>query len=139
MGQSPHSECFVLLDDARGTGVAADALVYSAPREVFVAYRHEEVIPTLEAAEAARLEGGELAGLIAYEAGLALEDKLAPLADARTGASGPLVWLGLFDPPEVIPADDMPGWLAARSEGSASLGPLEPALSPGAFCLVPTA
>jgi para-aminobenzoate synthetase / 4-amino-4-deoxychorismate lyase len=133
MGQAPNSECFVLLDDAREAGVAADALVYSAPREVFVAYRPEEVIPSLEAAETARLEGGELAGLIAYEAGLALEEKLVPLADARTGASGPLVWLGIFDTPERVAAEDMPAWLAARADGSARLGPLEPQVSPAGY------
>lgn len=133
MGQSPNTECFVLLDDAREAGVAADALVYSAPREVFAAYRPDEVVPTLEAAEAARLEGGELAGLIAYEAGLALEDKLAPLADTRTGGNGPLVWLGLFDPPERVAAEDMPAWLAARADGDARLGPLEPQVSPAGY------
>jgi para-aminobenzoate synthetase / 4-amino-4-deoxychorismate lyase len=133
MGQAPNSECFVLLDDAREMGVAADALVYSAPHKVFVAYRPEEVVPTLEAAEAARQEGGELAGLIAYEAGLALEDKLALLADARSGANGPLVWLGLFDAPQRIAAEDMPAWLASRADGDARLGPLEPQVSPAGY------
>ncbi|MEP0392834.1 MAG: aminodeoxychorismate synthase component I [Erythrobacter sp.] len=137
MGQPVDSKCFVLLDDARDMGGAADTLVFSAPREVFVAHRPEEVIPTLEAAEAARRnavsDGGELAGMIAYEAGLVLEGKLAPLADARSGAHGPLVWLGLFDAPTRIAAADMPAWLAARSEGDASLGPLEPQLSPAGY------
>ena len=133
MGQSRNSECFVLLDDAREAGLAADALVYSAPRDVFVAYRPQEVVPALEAAEAARQEGGELAGLIAYEAGLVLEEKLEPLADARTGADGPLVWLGLFDAPERIAAGDIPAWLASRSDGDARLGPLEPQISPAAY------
>lgn len=133
MGQAPNKECFVLLDDAREAGAAADALVFSAPREVFVAHRPDEVIPALEAAEAARLTGGELAGMIAYEAGLVLEDKLAPLADARSGANGPLVWLGLFDAPERIAAGDVPQWLAARAEGEAKLGPLEPQLSPAGY------
>ncbi|MFA9201051.1 MAG: aminodeoxychorismate synthase component I, partial [Cypionkella sp.] len=73
---------------------------------------------------------GTLAGYIAYEAGLALEDRLAPLADARAGAAGPLVWLGLFDRGRTIAAADVPGWLAERAGGAASLGPLEPQLSP---------
>lgn len=141
MGHTPQKTCFVLLDDARepgsAAGGAADALYYSAPREVFVAYRPEEVVATLEAAEAARLgaksEECELAGMIAYEAGLALEDKLAALGDARSGAHGPLVWLGLFDAPTRIAAADMPAWLGARAEGEASLGPLEPQLSPAGY------
>lgn len=125
---------FVLLDDARGGDGAADALLYEAPREVFVAMRSGEVAAVLAAAEAARAaHGGSLAGYIAYEAGLALEPRLAPHADARSGAAGPLVWLALFDAPEVIPASEVPGWLAARAEGTASIGPLEPQLSPGGY------
>jgi para-aminobenzoate synthetase / 4-amino-4-deoxychorismate lyase len=73
------------------------------------------------------------AGDIAYEAGLALEPKLAGLAAARSGAAGPLVWLGLFDPPTRIAAAEVPGWLAARAGGSGTLGPMEPQLSPGGY------
>jgi para-aminobenzoate synthetase/4-amino-4-deoxychorismate lyase len=58
---------------------------------------------------------------------------LAGLAEARTGAAGPLVWLGLFDEPRTIAADDVSGWLAGRAAGTASLGPLDPQLSPGGY------
>jgi para-aminobenzoate synthetase/4-amino-4-deoxychorismate lyase len=44
-----------------------------------------------------RGDGLHLAGYLAYEAGLALEPRLAPLAAARSGAAGPLVWFGAFD------------------------------------------
>lgn len=132
MGQAEPTQIFVLLDDARAQG-AADALVYSAPREVFVAYRATEVSAALEAAEEARQTGSEIVGYIAYEAGLALEPKLAELADARSGANGPLVWLGAFDPPERIDATDVPQWLSAHAQGSASIGPLDPQLSPGGY------
>ncbi|MBU2587536.1 MAG: aminodeoxychorismate synthase component I, partial [Alphaproteobacteria bacterium] len=77
--------------------------------------------------------GGSLAGYIAYEAGLALEDRLAGLAAARSGAAGPLVWLGLFDAPTRIAAAAVPGWLAVRAQGTGSIGPLEPQLSPGGY------
>ncbi|NQX93683.1 MAG: aminodeoxychorismate synthase component I [Erythrobacter sp.] len=125
---------FVLLDDAREAG-GADARVYRDPVEVFAAYRPGDVKEALEKAEAARAEGrGELAGYIAYEAGLALEPKLADLANARSGAAGPLVWLGLFEgEPERLASEDVPQWLRAQSEGTASLGPLEPQLSPGGY------
>lgn len=124
---------FVLLDDARSGG-AVDAHVYEDPRQVFVARRADEVAEVLAAADAARqAEGGTLAGYIAYEAGLALEPKLQELADARSGAAGPLVWLGLFDAAEILPAETVPDWLAERGEGTASLGPLEPQLSPGGY------
>ncbi len=128
----PGKHPFVLLDDARESG-AADALLYENPREVFVANRPQEVEEVLAAAEAARRTGGELAGYIAYEAGLALEDRLAGLADAKSGGAGPLVWLGLFDAPERIAAVDMPAWLDARAEGPGSVGPLDPQLSQGGY------
>ena len=123
---------FVLLDDAREHG-AADALLFENPRQVFVAHRPDEVADVLCAAEQARKSGGELAGFIAYEAGLALEDRLRPLAHARSGAAGPLVWLGLFDAPTRIAAADMPDWLAAHAQGPGSVGPLDPQLSPGGY------
>ncbi|MGY8972157.1 MAG: aminodeoxychorismate synthase component I, partial [Sphingomonadales bacterium] len=123
---------FVLLDDARECG-AADALLFENPREIFIAQRPEQVADVLAAAEAARQAGGELAGFIAYEAGLALEDRLRPLADARSGGAGPLVWLGLFDAPTRIAAADMPDWLAAHAQDGGSVGPLEPQLSPGGY------
>jgi len=125
---------FVLLDDARTAEAAADALLYEAPQALFVATRPEEVAGVLAAAEAARVaEGGSLAGYIAYEAGLALEPRLAPHAAARAGAAGPLVWLGLFGAPRRIPAAAVPGWLADRAQGPGTLGPMEPQLSPGGY------
>ncbi|WP_120716709.1 aminodeoxychorismate synthase component I [Tsuneonella amylolytica] len=122
----------VLLDDARGGG-AADAHLFENPRQTFVAHRAADVAAVLGAADAARREGGTLAGFLAYEAGLALEPRLAERADARTGAAGPLVWLGLFDDPRTIAADEVAGWLAERAGGAASLGPLVPQVSPGAY------
>ncbi|WP_340588425.1 aminodeoxychorismate synthase component I [Erythrobacter alti] len=127
---------FVLLDDARSEG-ASNAHYFAGPAETFVARRPEEVEAVLAAAEAARVKSGkQLAGFIAYEAGLALEERLAPLSDSRNGADGPLVWLGLFDDPEIIPAGDMPTWLAAHqgAGGEASIGPLDPQISAGAYC-----
>ncbi len=125
---------FVLLDDARTSDGAADALLYENPRALFVAYRPEEVEPVLAAAEAARTaQGCALAGTIAYEAGMALEERLKLHAAARSGATGPLVLLGLFDPPTRIPAAEVPAWLAARAEGPGTLGPMEPQLSPGGY------
>jgi para-aminobenzoate synthetase/4-amino-4-deoxychorismate lyase len=129
---------FVLLDDARACATggegSADALLYQAPREIFAAHRPDEVAEVLAAAQAAQAaQGGSLAGYLAYEAGLALEPRLAARAAARSGAAGPLVWLGLFDAPTAIPAADVPAWLAAHAEGSARIGPMEPQLSPGGY------
>ena len=123
-----QSTPFVLLDDARAQG-AAPAHLFENPRQIFVARRAAEVAQVLEAADKARREsGGTLAGYIAYEAGLAMEQRLFPLADQRCGAAGPLVWLALFDGAREIAAADIPAWLDARADvranGEASLGPL---------------
>ncbi len=124
---------FILLDDARRDG-AATAHLFTDPRQIFIAMRGEEVADVLTAADAARqASGGTLAGYIAYEAGLAMEPKLSPLVDARSGAAGPLVWLGLFDSEQEIAAQDVPHWLASQSEGTGTLGPMEPQLSTGGY------
>ena len=123
----------VLLDDARVAG-AADAQLFENPTEVFVAHRVDEVAPVLAAADAARRGlGGTLAGYIAYEAGLALEDRLAPFAARRAGAAGPLVWLGRFDASRSFASADVPAFLAERANGAASLGPLDPQISLAAY------
>lgn len=123
----------VLLDDARVAG-AADAQLFENPEEIFVARRPDEVAAVLAAADAARRDrGGTLAGYLAYEAGLALEPKLAALAESRTGGAGPLVWLGRFEAQRAIPAAEVPAFLEERGEGAATLGPLDPQISPAAY------
>ena len=98
------TDVFVLLDDARAEG-ASDAQLFANPRAIFVANRAADVARVLAEADAARREtGGTLAGYLAYEAGLALEERLAPLAEARSGSAGPLVWFGLFDAVTTIPS-----------------------------------
>jgi para-aminobenzoate synthetase/4-amino-4-deoxychorismate lyase len=130
------AEPFILLDDARPEG-ASDARFYRAPVELVVARRAEEVEPALARIEALHREGRELAGYLAYEAGLALEPRLASLAAGRTGAMGPLVWFGAFEGYETIAAADVPQWLAANAGGpSGSIGPLEPQLSFGGYARV---
>jgi len=132
---------FVLLDDARGADNgrgAAAAHLYCNPKDIFTARRGEDVTAVLDAAMHAQTQsGGFLAGSIAYEAGLAMEPRLAHLCDARSGANGPLVWLGLFEQETEIAADAVPQWLAAHSEGvgegEAVIGPLTPQLSTGGY------
>jgi para-aminobenzoate synthetase / 4-amino-4-deoxychorismate lyase len=124
---------FVLLDDARPSG-ASDARLYRDPLEVIVARRPEDVAGALERVAMLAGQGRHLAGHIAYEAGLALEPKLATLAARRTGAAGPLVWFGAFAGYETIPAEGVPAWLAGQAHSSrATIGPLEPQLSPGGY------
>ena len=124
---------FVLLDDARANG-SVDAHLFVEPAQVFVARQANEVVDVLAKADAARTKtGGTIAGYIAYEAGLALEPKLAPLAEEHSGGLGPLVWLGLFNKEQIIRHDEVEAWLAEQGTGEASLGPLDPQISVGGY------
>ena len=132
------AEPFVLFDDARpGAGSLRDgrpARLYQAPVEIIVARRPQEVLPALERIEALASDGHHLAGYLAYEAGLALEPRLAPLLAHRAGADGPLLWFGAFTGFTPIAAPDVPGWLAEAAGGrEAAIGPLTPQLSPGGY------
>ena len=122
----------ILLDDARLDG-ASDARLYEQPIAIVIARRAEEVEPALAQMAEWHRAGHHLAGWMAYEAGLALEPRLAPLADERSGAAGPFLWFAAFAGYTTIAAADVPAWLADRADGRATLGPLEPALSPGGY------
>jgi para-aminobenzoate synthetase / 4-amino-4-deoxychorismate lyase len=93
---------FVLLDDARA-GPAAPARLYTDPVEVVTTRRPGEVAAALEALRTATRGGLHAAGYLAYEAGAALEPKLA---NAVT-ADAPLLWFGLFRGFRAIDAADM--------------------------------
>ena len=93
------SEPFVLLDDARPGG---RALLYSGLAETVETRDHAEVRACLE-----RLRGRNSAGFLAYEAGLALEDRLAPLRAPPAGDAPPLLWFGLFGTVEHVEAADL--------------------------------
>jgi para-aminobenzoate synthetase / 4-amino-4-deoxychorismate lyase len=114
---------FLLLDDARDGGTAR---LFRDPVEIVVARRPDEVLPAL-----VRIGEGEWAGLIGYEAGLALEPRLHPLAEARCGAAGPLVWFARFA--DVTEIADCDAWLAEQASGEGRLGPMQPQLSPGGY------
>lgn len=126
-------EPFVFLDDARRDG-AADARIYREPAELVVARQPHEVSAALTRIEALAAEGLHLAGYMAYEAGLALESRLAHLLPQRTGATGPLVWFGAFSSYETIPAAEVPEWLERHAQpGPVGIGPLEPQISTGDY------
>jgi para-aminobenzoate synthetase/4-amino-4-deoxychorismate lyase len=86
----------VLLDDARPGG---RSLLYRSPEAVLEARSPEEVRACLGRL---RAETRHAAGFLAYEAGHALEPKLAPLARTPPPGEPPLLWLGLFGPPEAV-------------------------------------
>jgi para-aminobenzoate synthetase/4-amino-4-deoxychorismate lyase len=91
---------FVLLDDARPGGKAR---LYTGLRDTIATRDPLEIADCLE-----RLRGKAAAGFLAYEAGHALEPKLAPLCHAPGEDAPPLLWFGLFAQEEEI---DAAAWL----------------------------
>lgn len=120
---------FILLDDARTEG-ASDARLYEDVRELVVARRAGEVEAALAQIAATP---GDWAGYLAYEAGLALEPRLAPLAAECTGAAGPLVWFARFGKVTLMNSAEVERWLAAAAEGAGRLGPMGAAISSGSY------
>jgi para-aminobenzoate synthetase/4-amino-4-deoxychorismate lyase len=128
----------VLLDDARAPtpGVTPEpARLYADCVETVVARHAHQVAPALDRLRALAQGGLHCAGYLGYEAGLALEPRLAARTGRRAGAGGPLLWFGAFSGCERIAAAAVPGWLAGAADGSAPprLGPLEPQVSPGGY------
>ena len=93
---------FVLLDDARA-GPAVPARLYTDPVEVVTTRRPGEVATALGALRTATRGGLHAAGYLAYEAGAALEPKLAN----AVAANAPLLWFGLFRSFRTIDPADM--------------------------------
>lgn len=90
---------FVLLDDAREAGLAR---LYLRPREI-VETRDPAEVPGCIAGLGRG--SGHVAGFIAYEAGHALEPKLAPLRVRPPAEAPPLLWFGRFDGFEAVDAE----------------------------------
>jgi para-aminobenzoate synthetase/4-amino-4-deoxychorismate lyase len=101
---------FVLLDDARPGGRAT---LYTGLRELVETRDPAAVKDCLD-----RLRGRKAAGFLAYEAGHALEPKLAPLARAPASDEPPLLWFASFaeerkgDAADILP-DPAGAWAGA--------------------------
>jgi para-aminobenzoate synthetase/4-amino-4-deoxychorismate lyase len=104
----------VILDDA--TPGAERLLRFGAPRAVIQADVPQDVAAALKLIEAALAAGHHVAGWFGYELGTVLEPHLAGLQWPEREM--PLLWFGVFDSPQAIPAAD----LAPR--GRAYAGPL---------------
>lgn len=120
---------FILLDDARSEA-ASDARLYEEPLEIVVARRPEEVESALRRIAQTP---GDWAGYLAYEAGLVLEPRLAPLAQERTGSTGPLVWFARFGKVASMTGAEVERWLAGNVTGAGRLGPMGAAISCGGY------
>jgi para-aminobenzoate synthetase/4-amino-4-deoxychorismate lyase len=92
---------FVLIDDARPGGRTR---FFSGLKDVVETRDFAQVRDRLDS-----LRGESAAGFITYEAGHALEEKLAPLRRPPSEGAPPLLWFGLFEREEAIdPASFLP-------------------------------
>jgi para-aminobenzoate synthetase/4-amino-4-deoxychorismate lyase len=110
-------------------GSSGGLTIFADPRKVIRADRPQDVAPALEILEAERAAGNFIAGYLAYEAGYALEPRLAPLEPPDR--HGPLLWFGVFSPPLTASAAALDGWI----EGRAYAGPLQPEWDEAAYAV----
>jgi para-aminobenzoate synthetase/4-amino-4-deoxychorismate lyase len=85
-------------------------LLFAAPRDILVAHDAGEARAALAQLEAARDRGMWAAGFLAYELGFAFEERLHRLL--ATSSQTPLLWLGLYDAPQRLTADQTERYLA---------------------------
>ncbi len=115
---------FVLLDDARSEA-RGTIRCYRDPLDIRRADRVEDLEPLLTQLAADSANGLHAAGYFSYEAGLALEPRLAALIPAERDV--PLGWFGLFRGYEEWSAAQLQN--ALPSGDGAWLGPLVPRVS----------
>ena len=110
---------FALIEDLE-TGTAR---LFEDPQDVFAPRDHADVPAALKRLESLRREGGKLAGWLGYEAGFALDPRLAPLCRP---SGEPLMWMAAFADAAAMPIAEVDDWLAQRGTGTGTLGPMEP-------------
>ena len=110
---------FALIEDLE-TGTAR---LFEDPQDVFAPRDHADVPAALKRLESLRREGRRLAGWLGYEAGFALDPRLAPLCRP---SGEPLMWMAAFADAAAMPIAEVDDWLAQRGTGTGTLGPMEP-------------
>ncbi|MBP8230980.1 MAG: aminodeoxychorismate synthase component I [Rhizorhabdus sp.] len=93
--------------------------LYAQPVDTIVAWTGADVDEALTRLDAALTSGLHAAGCLTFEAGLALEPRLAALARPLPPESGPLLWFGLFEGFTDLP-DDWTADLAAQAAAGAA-------------------
>lgn len=129
-GSTPEPP-FLLFDDARPGG---GARLYQHPCGIIRADRVEDIAAAVAKLRAARAQGLEAAGFIAYEAAAAFEpalaanDKAAPHGGTAGLPPAPLLWFGLFSGFTAIAGQDVPGLLG--NPAGAWIGAPRPLITP---------
>jgi para-aminobenzoate synthetase/4-amino-4-deoxychorismate lyase len=98
----------ILLEDRLSDGAAA--AIYHRPDKIICCTQSGEIDRAFADIEAGLTAGLHAAGLLSYELGYALEPKLAGRMPADRDT--PLLWFGLFQPPQRIPAATLDAFFA---------------------------
>jgi para-aminobenzoate synthetase / 4-amino-4-deoxychorismate lyase len=110
---------FVLLREGSGWRL------YWNPRQILVARDRDSLTDLLRRVAEHVRSGGEAAGLLSYEAGYALEPRLAPLLER---VSDPLAWFALYD--KCVALDQ----ISLGKENGADIRNLRVAISRQSYC-----
>ncbi|MGC6331091.1 aminodeoxychorismate synthase component I [Rhizorhabdus sp. FW153] len=103
--------------------------LYAKPVDSIVARTGEEVGEALTRLDRALASGLHAAGYLTFEAGLALEPRLAALARPLPPERGPLLWFGLFEGFSDLSED----WTAELEAGAGAVGPADPLIERQAY------
>ncbi len=106
------SQTFVLFDNSTGSG--APSLLFEDPVEVITTDNPDDVEATISEIEKGVARGLHAAGYISYEAGYALEPRIAHLVPS--GHRMPLIWFGLYREPKEMSHADVETWLATHKK-----------------------
>ena len=109
-------------------GPSGRPAVFGRPETVVTADGPDDLPRAVATLDAARARGRWIAGYVAYEAGYALEPRLAPLMPGAR--PGPLLAMGVFAGPE---AADAALAQAAAEAPTARISPPEPAITRDAY------
>lgn len=115
LGGAKGQAAMILLED----GPDGSPALFQGARRIVTAWSAAEVAPALARIEADRAAGAWVAGWIGYEAGMALEPRLAPLI--RLDPREPLLAFGLYDAPE-----PGAGFLKGCAAATARIAPPQP-------------
>ncbi|KAK3575784.1 hypothetical protein CHS0354_030116, partial [Potamilus streckersoni] len=100
-GEIKDGKTVILLQYAKLNDTGISAVQQTACG--YLSYNHEEVMPLLIQAEKSVREGKWAAGFLSYEAVKGIDSNFCCKTADKTDV--PLIWFGIYNSPEVIPAD----------------------------------
>ncbi len=127
-----------MLFDDRSPDARLGGRILRAPRQIIEAATPGGVLPALEQVEAASRQGYWTAGFLGFEAGYALEPRLADHRHLATGSTMPLLSFAVFERCEVLTPREMDQAILGSLQRGHRLGPLTPRSGQSTYMTVVT-